>query len=235
MISIAARWLGRARAVIVAPHCLLCHDATPDDAGLCSPCRAELPWIGSACRYCALPLVEQARSDTCAACRRGPAFDGAAAACHYEAAIAWLITGLKFRHRRAHAAVLAELLAAHIRAAADEIPDLLVPVPLHATSLRKRGFNQAERIATHLAARLDTVVARKAVVRRRATARQSELGRAERAANVRGAFVCHQDLTGRHVAVVDDVMTTTRTAAAVAASLRAAGATRVDAYSVARA
>ncbi|RJS94327.1 ComF family protein [Salinisphaera sp. Q1T1-3] len=228
-------WLKSAQNALLPSACLLCHDPTVPPGRLCAPCRAELPWLGRACRHCALPLAPAAETETCADCRRAPRFDAAAAVGHYSGTLRWLIIGLKFRARLSHAEALAELLAGRLASQGLATPDLLIPVPLHVTSFQRRGFNQAERIAARLASRLGTTVERDAAWRTRATARQSELDASARAANVRDAFACRIDLSGRHVAIVDDVLTTTRTAAALARALRAAGATRIDCYSVARA
>lgn len=134
-----------------------------------------------------------------------------------------------------HAPLLGELLAQAIQQTEPPLPDCLIPVPLHPRAYRRRGFNQAERIAIHLGQRIQRPVITKAVARQRDTPAQSSLTAARRAANVRGAFRATADLAGQHVAIVDDVMTTTRTARALADALYAAGTTRIDVYCVARA
>lgn len=146
-----------------------------------------------------------------------------------------MIGGLKYHRHLPHARVLGDLLADQIADSAPPTPDLLAPVPLHPAAFRRRGFNQAERIAARLAHRLGWPLERSAFVRLRDTPRQSTLDAAGRAANVRDAFAARRDLTGRHVALVDDVMTTGRTAGALARCARAAGAASVAVYCVARA
>ncbi len=146
-----------------------------------------------------------------------------------------MIGGLKYHQHLAHARVLGNLLAEQMAAHVAEPPDLLAPVPLHPAAFRRRGFNQAERIAARLAQRLHWPLDRNAFARLRDTPHQSTLDAAQRAANVRDAFVARRDLTGRHVAIVDDVMTTTRTASALARAARTAGASTVHVYCVARA
>ncbi|AWN14625.1 ComF family protein [Salinisphaera sp. LB1] len=157
------------------------------------------------------------------------------AAFHYRQPIAWMIGELKYRRQLGHARVLGELLAERVAAEHPCPPDLITPVPLHPAAFRRRGFNQAERIAAHLARRLDWPLDRDAFDRLRDTPRQSTLDAAQRAANVRHAFAARRDLGGRRVAIVDDVMTTTRTARAMARAARAAGASSVEVYCVARA
>lgn len=108
--------------------------------------------------------------------------------------------------------------------------DALVPVPLAPERARARGFDQAERLARS-AARASGVPCRRSLLRRRATASQVGLGRAARAANVRGAFVARE--VARSVVLVDDVATTGATLAECARALRRAGAREVRAVVVA--
>lgn len=229
------QWLINRQMPWPAPRCLLCQDPGAAGVALCRPCRDDLAWIERACRHCALPLAAHASTPVCRACLKHPAFDAALAACHYDDTVAWLITGLKFRGRLAHADVLADLLYSRLAETGMTRPELLVPVPLHVESFRRRGFNQAERIAARLGQRIDVPVLATDILRSRATRPQSGLRAAHRAANVRGAFLCRRDLAHRHVAIVDDVVTTTHTAAALAGALRAAGAVRIDCLSPARA
>lgn len=228
-------WTKNIQLIWLAPRCPVCAASIDTLAGLCRDCRAELPMLIAQCRHCAIPLPEDASSRVCSACARRPRFDRAFAGFHYRQPIAWMIGGLKYHQHLAHARVLADLLAERIAAQPPAPPDLVAPVPLHRAAFRRRGFNQAERIAARMTQRLGWPHERDAFVRLRDTPHQSTLDAHERAANVRDAFAARHDLSGRHVAIVDDVMTTTRTASAIARSARAAGAARVDVYCVARA
>lgn len=228
-------WAKNIQNAWLAPRCPVCAAAIDAGAPLCTGCHADLPVLEAQCRHCAIPLAESAASRVCAECARRPRFDHAQAGFHYRQPIAWLIGGLKYHQHIPHARVLGDLLAERIAAHGSESPDMIAPVPLHPAAFRRRGFNQAERIATRLADRLGWTCDRDAFARLRDTPRQSTLDAAQRAANVRDAFAARRDLTGRHVAIVDDVVTTTRTASALARTARAAGAVRVDVYCVARA
>ena len=229
------RWLHNIQITALGPRCLLCAAPAPLARELCAACRHDLPWLGTCCLYCALALPATAASDVCPACRRRAHFDSAIGALHYAAPVDWLITRLKFQGRLNHARLLGDLLAARLDAQPFERPDALVPIPLHPAGYRRRGFNQAERIAARLTRPCGAPLRRDVLQRRRDTRRQSELPATRRAANVRDAFVATRALADWHVAIIDDVVTTGHTAAAAARALRAAGCSRVDLYCVARA
>jgi len=113
---------------------------------------------------------------------------------------------------------------------------LIVPVPLHRSRLRQRGYNQALELARPLAARLGVPLAHDVLVRSRDTSAQTELDRAARRRNVRGAFHLREAIVlPDHVALFDDVMTTGATLAECARLLKRAGVRRVDAWALARA
>jgi ComF family protein len=114
------------------------------------------------------------------------------------------------------------------------LPDLLIPVPLHVSRLRARGYNQALELARPLAKRLGLPLRHDVLRRRRRTEAQTELDASTRARNVSGAFAVKRMPLQRHVAIVDDVMTTGATLAECAQVLRDAGVDRVDVWALAR-
>jgi ComF family protein len=172
-------------------------------------------------------------AETCGAClARAPAFDAALARFEYRFPADRIVRRFKFAGDLAAGRWLALELAQAAQAA--ERPDLLVAPPIAATRLRERGFNQALEIAKVVGRHLGIAVELRAVVRLRETAPQPGLGGRERRANLCEAFGCARSLDGRHVAIVDDVMTTGATADAIARVLKAAGAARVSAWAVAR-
>jgi ComF family protein len=111
-----------------------------------------------------------------------------------------------------------------------------VPVPLHRSRLRRRGYNQVLELAGSLARHLGVRVCRDALERNRATDAQTELSAVQRRRNVRGAFGARLEVElPAHVAVLDDVCTTGATLAECARVLKRAGVQRVDAWALARA
>jgi ComF family protein len=144
-----------------------------------------------------------------------------------------LIKGFKYGRRLAVGRVLGELMAE--RLAGRALPALVLPVPLHPARERERGFNQATELARPLAAALGLALDAGLCRRVRATPSQSALDRRTRARNLRGAFALSRALPADEVAIVDDVVTTGATAAALAATLRRAGVRRIEIWSAARA
>jgi ComF family protein len=149
----------------------------------------------------------------------------------YHPPIDRLLRRFKFHGDLASGRLLAELMLRRLRAA--DRPQALVPIPLHLSRLRSRGYDQALELARPLARGLGLDLEANLLVRQRATRAQSELSAATRRDNVRGAFFAAR--TGLvHVALLDDVLTTGATLQAAARALHQAGIARVDAWVCAR-
>jgi ComF family protein len=217
---------------MLLPHrCLFC-DQPGSNQPICAPCRADLPWVVSACSRCAIPLTGTA--DVCGRClSKPPAFDACLAAFHYASPIDRLIGQFKNQRRLSAGKVLSSLLADHLREHARDWPELIAPVPLHWRRQLARGFNQAAFVAGTLARELDIPLV-SAAKRRLATPKQQQLDRKKRLRNLRNAFTVPGGLSGRHIAIVDDVITTGATAQALSVALKAAGARRVEIWALAR-
>jgi ComF family protein len=222
--------------LLFPPTCLLCGAPGARGRDLCAGCAADLPAIGEACACCALPFDWPVPPGSlCGDCqRRPPPFDVCVAAFRYEGAIPFLVTRAKFRARLEAARLLGQCLADRVREQCASRPDALVPVPLHPSRQRERGYNQAHEIARVLGRELGIAVLPRLCVRTMATPPQADLvGRARRR-NVRGAFAVGRGLAGSHLAIVDDVVTTGSTVAELSRVLRRAGAGRVEVWTVAR-
>lgn len=171
---------------------------------------------------------------TCGHCLQAPpAFDHTIAALRYEFPLDTLIQELKYRHQLVLASVLGDALAERVRQSVPR-PDVLIPMPLHPSRLRERGFNQALELAKIVAGRLDLPLLARGAERVRATPPQVGLPWKERAKSVRGAFSCSLDLHAKHVAILDDVMTTGTSLHELALTLRQQGAREISAWVVAR-
>ena len=182
------------------------------------------------CIQCAIALEARHAARHCRTCLAGaPDFDATIVIADYDWPLDHLVTGLKFRAQLPLAAWLAHQLGNALAAAPGDLPDVLLPVPLSPARLRSRGYNQAWEIARRLARQLDIPGHANALHRVRDNPAQAMLDRAERLTNLHGAFVVAEParIAGRHVGVVDDVMTTGTTLGEIATQLKRAGATRV--------
>lgn len=228
------KWMFRARAFALPSICSVCGTDAHRELDLCLPCHEELPFNAHACPRCASPLAEPA-SPVCGQCLgRHWYFDRSLVPFVYRPPISGLITALKFHGQLASARLLGELLCEHVLAHNASLPQALIPVPLHASRLRERGFNQALEIGRILSRRLGIPLQKHACRRLRRTAAQSGMQVRARRRNVRNAFSYSGPGTFEHVAIVDDVLTTGHTVNEVARVLRKAGAHRIDVWCVAR-
>ncbi|MFM9433342.1 ComF family protein [Janthinobacterium sp. CG_23.3] len=221
------------RALLPAA-CALCGGRC--DGALCAPCQAQ--YLGRRrprCRQCANPLPHDCGADggPCGRClARPPAFDATVVAADYAAPVDQLLLQLKFGGRLALAPLFARLLRDAVLERGDvALPALLCPVPLGPRRLAERGFNQALEIARPLARALGVALHPALAARVHDTRAQSRVAPHERGLNMQQAFALAPHaaalLRGRHVGVVDDVITSGRTLGELAATLKRHGAARV--------
>jgi ComF family protein len=162
--------------------------------------------------------------------------DSIVSALVYSDPVDQMIAGLKFHHDLVFARVLGMLFVRERLRLDLPLPECIVPLPLHDQRYRERGFNQALEIARHIAPRLQLPINTQLLRRHRSTSAQSELEAEQRAHNVADAFRANRDRQmPRHVALLDDVVTTGHTVAAAAKALKAAGCRRVEVWACARA
>ena len=214
-------------ALVYPSLCLGCDRRLPETDGaagdplaglpLCPTCLAALP--------AAPPLGVAALADA----RAEGVLAGAAALWTYDAggAVRRVQHALKYGGRERIGVPLGHLLAAAVRRAGAAPVDLVIPVPLAALRLLERGYNQSAALAEGAAAALGAECRPERLVRTRSTRTQTALTAEQRRANVDSAFaVPHPEaVAGRHVLLVDDVLTTGATLVAAARPLAAAGAT----------
>lgn len=218
---------------LLPSHCLLCGARGQGSLSLCPDCTTDMPCNTSCCTRCALPLETPA--PLCGRCiRHAPPWDSAWVPFRYEWPLGQMETRFKFSGDLAAGRTLSLLWIASTRP--GELPQAIIPVPLHHTRLRGRGYNQALELAKPLAKSLGVPLLRVALQRTRATGAQTELTAVQRRRNVRGAFaVCNRDALPEHIAVLDDVFTTGATLGECARVLKRAGVARVDVWALARA
>ncbi len=217
-------------AALLPASCLLCGLDAGADA-LCPGCIADLPALpAERCPVCALPSPA---AQPCGDCLAHPKhYDATHAAWRYGDPLDQLIQQLKYARRLAAVDFLARSLPAQ---PSSPPPDLIVPVPLAPRRLAERGFNQAVELARPLARATGARLLLTGIRRERDTPPQAALPWQARARNIRHAFACDLDLTGKTVWLVDDVMTTGATLNELAAVIKRHGAARVECRVVARA
>jgi ComF family protein len=223
------------RRFAVPRQCPLCRGWTAQP--LCSDCLQRFAAPLPRCDRCARRLgVAQ---PACADClRRPPPFERCICAGDYGFPWDRLIADFKFRGRVELAPALAAALRVAVERDAGPPVELVLPVPLSDARLAERGHHQAWEIARRVARGLGIAADARTLRRLRDTPHQVGLTRRERDANLRDAMWIEPSraarLAGRRVALVDDVMTTGATAAAVAEVLLQAGAAAVEAWVIAR-
>jgi ComF family protein len=222
-----APWRGIAQHVagmLAPPCCALCGGRGQ---------WLDEPWGVDLCLHC---------DEACARWVPEPLpFDATFCLFRYQHPVDLMVTRLKFHGDLAFARVLGTLFAHAFIVAGGAVPECIVPLPLHRSRLRERGFCQTTEIAGHIARRIRAAgrclpIRADLLNRTRATRAQSGLTAAERADNLREAFVASRGADmPHHVALLDDVLTTGHTATAAVTALRDAGVQRIQVWCCARA
>jgi ComF family protein len=222
------------------PRCPACRLRT-EVVTFCAACREQIPTPRSPmCTACGLPFAGVGPNHVCTACRaRPPRFRHARARAavdrRHHSPLIEVLARFKYGRDITLAPVLSALLAEALPLPNEH--DLILPIPLHLDRLRWRGFNQAVPLARAIGRSFGRPVDLFALTRQRATVPQVGLGAGDRRRNVRGAFAVRrsEQVRGRTVLLVDDVMTTGATAHECARVLHRAGARAVDVAVLARA
>ena len=221
------------------PHCAICMTDTAAREYLCCECRKEAPRIvPPCCHVCSEPYSGEIEAEfTCPKCAdRSFHFDCAVASYRSAGPVRELIHQFKYNGKYHLRHVLGAWLADNLADARLQDPfACIVPVLLHPTRYRERGFNQAQVLAELLEKRSGVPVLN-ALKRIRYTSTQTRLSRDDRIQNLRNAFRMRKtvDVKQLHVLLIDDVLTTGSTVDECARVLMAAGAASVRVAAVAR-
>lgn len=233
--------LARAGHALLPGACVLCGGIAAICTQTCQPCHAQIfGAMRARCRVCANPLpgAGGAGDAVCGRClSHPPAFDATVAGADYAMPQDQLVLQLKFGGHLALAALFGRVLAEAALGQPGFIrPAVLCPVPLGPQRLAARGYNQALEIARALGRRLDVTVQPRLAERARDTLAQSLVQPSERRANIAHAFAVPDRalVEGRHIGIVDDVMTSGQTLDELAAALKRHGAARITCLVFAR-
>lgn len=213
--------------------CLLCGISTNLTAGVCQHCLQDLPWQTTpVCQQCALPLPSS-HDDVCGQClKRAPAFTQTTAVFSYTFPIDRVLQAYKYQERLTIAHFFANSCAQKLLR--PKGVDCLIPMPLHPSRLKVRGFNQSLEIARQLSNTWSLPLDQHSCHRIKNTPPQASLKFKDRIANVNNAFECRGDFSDQHVLVIDDVMTTGASLNALSKVILKAGAKSVSCLVMAR-
>lgn len=227
--------LGNLIDIIYPRTCVVCAKSLKNtrhiDKLVCAHCWSSIkknrpPF----CRSCGRHLEKKSlNKHICPACiRKRLDFDRAYSCCAYEGVVKELIREFKYKGKDYLGQTLSRLMIEFITEFQLPIQDLdmIIPVPLHAAKFREREFNQAHILSRHIAERFDKAIVDDQLMRHRQTRTQTELQDQERFLNVKDSFSVKEDnnLKGKNILLIDDVLTTAATSSEAAGALKRAGA-----------
>lgn len=214
-------------------HCILCNLNCDQTDFICEQCHASLPHYQSGCTGCGIIIDNHREKKLCGACILSPPpFDNVLALFEYEPPISSLIHQLKFSENLLIARLLATQWIHLLKKTA--LPDLILPVPLHHARLSERGFNQALEIAKPIGKYFQIPIDTRSCIRIKNTQAQSSLPASKRKHNLKNAFGLSHFISAKHVAILDDVVTTGNTVSEIAFLLRKIGVEKIDIWCCAR-
>lgn len=215
--------------VLFQHRCVLCSAQAEQSYALCQACFNDLPWHNQTqCIQCATAT----NHILCGQCLKSPpAFDATHAALRYDFPLSALMQRYKYGDSLQLSRLFAQLMMTHKKMQAI---DLIIPMPLHPTRLKERGFNQSLEIARCLAKQQHIALDYTSCTRTKFTPPQASLPLKDRVNNVRGVFSCNAHFPKLRIALIDDVMTTGASLNELAKTIKHAGASHVECWVVAR-
>ena len=227
------RGIARALNYLFAPGlCLACGCDLGDASSLCTSCCGQLQRVPNPCQYCGQPNPVEGL--VCPACLLNPPrWQKIIAPLQYRGLVRDYLIQLKFSEALYLAKSLGQQCIDQFRQSSPQ-PEVLLPVPLHRARLLERGYNQAYEIATVCSGALGIPVDRHALTRTRATPSQSGLSSPQRERNIRKAFAYAPKHDYRHVALIDDIVTTGSTVTEITKVLHRGGVEYVEVWALAR-
>ena len=207
---------------IVPPHTALIHRR----------CMEQLSFVRRPiCKKCGKQVLTESQKFCYDCAHNSHTFIKGRAMLNYDDTAQRIMSGIKYRNRREHAEIISRMLAYRLKDFIAEMdPDCMVPVPVHKSRLRERGYNQAQLFAEHISRETGIPVRSDILFRTKHTAAMKNLDPKERQANLEEAFLVREEAFdpekgGRpqHIMLIDDIYTTGATAEACAGILRKHG------------
>lgn len=225
-------------ANVFPQRCLLCQTKSEQKIALCDECIKDLPIISYACLYCGIDLP-QVDMTICGECLKNPMKNQIAIIpFHYQPPIDHFITQLKFRQKLITADILAKIYLPYLKKyylANPPWPEIVFPIPLHRQRLRERGFNQTLEIIKILQKESNFKIDYQNCERLKPTLSQANLNAKKRKQNMKDAFVLKKNINYQHIAIFDDVITTTNTIRSFIKIFKKTSVKRIDIWAIARA
>lgn len=211
--------------------CLLCYQPTANRYGFCYQCIKNLPYTISACEKCGLPLFN--KTVPCHFCRQiSPKWQHLIAVTDYIQPLKKLVHQLKFQKRTVLANALASLMMrAYLDARRTYLfskPDIITCIPMRQYRYWSRGYNQSALLAKPIAKWLDRPFSPHLLQQISTKRPQLGLAKQARQLNVHNIYRCTQDLSGKSIAIIDDVITTGATMNEACKMLKQQGATNIQ-------
>lgn len=229
-------WLNNTLSLFFPYRCVLCQQASDVARDLCVTCESlQTRTPTSHCSVCAIPLPGATDAMLCGECLYSqPHYARAFIPYIYEHGIRTMVSQLKFNSRLIHARLLAELFYTAARQQRLEPAEVLIPMPLHGRRQSQRGYNQSQLLAKAIGKHWGLPVASQYCRRTKHIPPQSGLTRKQRVKNIKGVFEIIHEVPYRHIAIIDDVMTTGSSVNELAKMFKQAGVQQVDVWCMAR-
>ena len=215
------------------PRCGFCSEimrwSKNEEDLLCADCLKQISFIDSeGCTYCGKNLDEK-RECSCRQDGQKRYYSKAYSACEYSGIIRQKLLDLKFSGRKELFKIFAQLIIRKLQMTNEKNFDIIISVPMHETSLKKRGYNQSELMAGYIASNYSIKLVVNNLVKTRETFTQSMLDKRDRVQNLRDAFkiISKKELAGKKILLVDDILTTGSTVNECSKILMESGAKEV--------
>jgi competence protein ComFC len=223
--------------LIFPSRCAICRESSP--LPLCSSCQDTFEFVKPPfCLCCGIPRLSVHEESLCANCRDNPpSFDMIRSACIYGGTVKKAIAAYKFQGLKRLSAPFAILMTNLLESECIlKEAELMVPVPLHRSREKERGYNQSGLLADLVSSKTGIRVQKRLLIRTRRTETMNRLKRGERFCNLEHAFSVQRNglIEGKKVLVIDDIITTGATLHECARTLKEAGARQVFGVTIAR-
>lgn len=212
--------------------CIVCKKTLQKAHPCCDSCYEALPFQTHACHRCGQRLI--ANSDYCGRCiNKPPFFDSCFCPFQYTGIIKNHIQSFKYYQKPELSHDLAHLLEFELQENTIQLPELIIPVPLHVRRLRYRGYNQSSLLANALSNTLDIPVAQNFIRKHKNTNSQVGLTSKKRQKNINHSFQIEKHYQAKSVAIIDDVVTSGATANEISKILKKNGVDYVQVWGIA--